>query len=247
MHIKVGEVESLFRYPVKSMRGERLETADVSWHGLQGDRRFAFRRAGDRSGFPWLTAGKLPELILYTPHRPAGTDDGDGPTHVRTPEGEDLTLFGPELAARIAGRHGGPVEMTYLNRGIFDEASISLITSSTVAAAAQLAARAGDVRRFRPNLVIASERSIPFEEDDWVEGVLTFGEDRNAATITVTNRDERCGMVNFDPDSAHADPEVLKAIVSSRGNRLGVYGAVTRPGRIAAGQPVFFDRAYGRA
>ena len=48
MPIKVGEVEALFRYPVKSMRGEPVEVADLGWHGLDGDRRLAFRRADDR-------------------------------------------------------------------------------------------------------------------------------------------------------------------------------------------------------
>ena len=67
LSIKVGEVEALFRYPIKSMRGEPLEVADLGWHGLDGDRRLAFRRAGDRGGFPWLTASKLPELILFAP------------------------------------------------------------------------------------------------------------------------------------------------------------------------------------
>ena len=176
MRIKIGEVEALFRYPVKSMRGESLETADLSWYGLEGDRRLAFRRLGDRSGFPWLTAGKLPELILYAPLRREGSGRADIPSHVHTPDGRDVTVFGPELADEIRERHGSPVEMTYLNRGIFDEASVSLITSTTVAEAGRLAARHTDVRRFRPNILIASSRSIPFEEDEWVRGVVTFGE-----------------------------------------------------------------------
>ena len=234
-------MEALFRYPVKSMRGERLDAADVSWHGLNGDRRLAFRRLGDRSGFPWLTAGKLPELILYAPQRRDGST-GDLPSHVRTPQGQDLPLFGPELAEEIGRRHGSAVEMTYLNRGIFDEASVSLITCTTVGEASRLAARSADVRRFRPNVLITSQRAVPFEEDDWVEGVVTFGEDRDAAAIGITNRDERCSMVNFDPDSGQTDPALLKAIVRVRDNKLGVYGTVTRPGRLAVGQSIFFER-----
>ena len=238
MRNKIGTVEALFRYPVKSMAGEPLQDVDVSWHGLHGDRRLAFRRIGDRSGFPWLTASKLPELILYAPQR----RDGDLPSHVRTPAGQELPLFGPELAAEIGDCHGTPVEMTYLNRGIFDEASVSLITSTTVAEAGRLAARHTDVRRFRPNILIASARAIPFEEDEWVRGVLTFGEESDAAAITVTNRDERCAMVNYDPDSAKSDAEIFKSIVRMRENRLGVYGTVTRPGHLAVGQSIFFER-----
>ena len=64
MPIEIGRVEAIFRYPVKSMAGERLEVANLGWHGLDGDRRLAFRRIDDRSGMPWLTASKLPDLLL---------------------------------------------------------------------------------------------------------------------------------------------------------------------------------------
>src|SRR4029434_5471654 len=114
MPIKVGEVEALFRYPVKCMSGEPLEVADLGWHGLDGDRRLAFRRAADRSGFPWLTASTLPEVTLFAPV-PRGPAVGeDLPTHVRTPEGEELAVFGQKLSTEVSRRHGSPVEMMYL-------------------------------------------------------------------------------------------------------------------------------------
>jgi hypothetical protein len=210
MPIQVGEVEALFRYPVKSMSGEPLEVADLGWHGLDGDRRLAFRRVDDRGGFPWLTASKLPELILFAPQRQGPAVGGDLPTHVRTPEGEELALFGQELAEEVGRRHGSPVEMTHLNRGIFDEASISVITSATVGEIARLAAQRPDVRRFRPNILMASLRSVAFEEEDWVGGVLSFGEANGAAAISITNYDERCSMVNFD-DSARAAPRCWRS------------------------------------
>jgi uncharacterized protein YcbX len=222
------------------MGGERLEVADVGWHGFDGDRRMAFRLADNRGGFPWLTASKLPELILFAPQRRGTAIDRNLPTHVRTPEGEELAIFGEELAAEVSRRHGSPVEMMHLSRGIFDEASISVITSATVDEIGKLAAQRADVRRFRPNILIASQRSVPFEEDDWVGGVLSFGETHGAA-IGITSRDERCSMVNFDPDSARPAPEVLKAIVRVRDNKAGIYATVTRRGRLAVGQPVFFE------
>lgn len=241
MPIKVGEVEGLFRYPVKSMRGEPLEVAELGWHGIEGDRRLAFRRADDRGGFPWLSASRLPELVLYSPRRRGPAVDGSLPTHVRTPDGEDLPVFSQELATEIGRRLGSPVEMMHLDRGIFDEASISAITSITVDEIGRLAAQHLDVRRFRPNILIASSRSVPFEEDEWVGGVLSFGETSAAAAISITNRDERCSMVNLDPDSARTAPEVLETIVRVRANKAGVYGTVTRRGRLAVGQPVFFE------
>lgn len=236
MPIKIGEVEALYRYPLKSMMGESLEVANLGWHGLDGDRRLAFRRADDRGGFPWLTASKLPELILFAPQRRGPAANGDFPTHVRTPEGQ-------ELAGDVGHRHGSPVEMMHLNRGIFDEASISVIASATVGEVARLAAQRPDVRRFRPNILIASMGSLPFEEDAWVGGVVWFGETKERAAIGVTNRDERCSMVNVDPDSACPNPEVLKAIVRVRDNKARVYGTVIRRGCVEVGQPVFFEPA----
>src|SRR5258706_1919344 len=91
---QVGEVAALFRYPVKSMGGEPLEDADLGWHGLDGDRRLAFHRADARGGFPWLSAGKLPELILFAPQRRGPAAPGKLPPHVRTPEGEEPGGFG---------------------------------------------------------------------------------------------------------------------------------------------------------
>src|SRR6202795_264013 len=85
MLIEIGRVEAIFRYPVKSMGGERLEAGNLGWYGLAGDRRLAFRRMDDRSGMPWLTASKLPDLVLFAPQRREEGSQGDLPTHVRTP------------------------------------------------------------------------------------------------------------------------------------------------------------------
>src|SRR5437762_1061018 len=110
MSIEIGQVEALFRYPVKSMGGERLEGARLGWHGLDGDRRLAFRRMDDRSGFPWLTASKLPDLLLFAPDRRDDGAQGDLPTHIRAPDGHAMPVFGEDLAAEVGRRHGTPVQ-----------------------------------------------------------------------------------------------------------------------------------------
>src|SRR5882762_4743573 len=139
MPTEIGQVEAIFRYPVKSMGGERLEVAHLGWHGIDGDRRLAFRRIDDRSGFPWLTAGKLPDLVLFAPQRREDGDPGDLPTHIRTPDGEELPVFGDDLAMEVGRRYGAPVQMMQLKHGIFDEASISVIASDTVREISRLA------------------------------------------------------------------------------------------------------------
>lgn len=73
--------------------------------------------------------------------------------------------------------------------------------------------------------------------------VLSFGEGDNAPAITVTMPDVRCSMVNLDPGSAKPAPEVLKAIVQANQNNAGIYGTVTRTGRVAVGQTVFVSPA----
>ena len=243
MPIEIGQVEAIFRYPVKSMGGERLEGAQLGWHGPEGDRRLAFRRMNDRSGFPWLTAGKLPDLVLFTPQRREDGAQGDLPTHIRTPDGEEMPVFGEDLAAEIGRRYGAPVQMMQLNHGIFDEATISVIASNTVREIGRLAGRSLDVRRFRPNVVVRLLRSVPWQEDEWLGGVLSFGEGDDAPAITVTMRDVRCSMLNLDPDSARPAPEVLKAVVRTNQNNAGIYGTVTRIGRLAVGQTILLRAA----
>jgi hypothetical protein len=73
--------------------------------------------------------------------------------------------------------------------------------------------------------------------------VLLFGEGDDAPAVTVTMSDERCAMVNVDPDSASPTPEVLKAVVRANRNNAGIYGAVTRIGRLAVGQTIFLRSA----
>ena len=152
-------------------------------------------------------------------------------------------MFGQDLATDVGRRHGSPVEMMHLDRGIFDEASVSIITSTTVGEIGRLTAQSPDVRRFRPNILMKSLRAVPFEEDEWVGGLVSFGQSSDAATLAITNRDERCSMVNFDPDSARPTPEVLKALVQLRNNNAGVYATVVRRGQIAVGQPILFEPA----
>ena len=241
MLTEIGRVEAIFRYPVKSMGGERLEVANLGWHGLDGDRHLAFRRMDDRSGMPWLTASKLPDLLLFTPHRREDGAQGDVllPAHIRTPDGEEMPVFGKDLATEIGRRYGAPVEMMQLRHGIFDEASISVIASETVREIGRFAGRSLDVRRFRPNVLVRLLRPTAFQEDEWLGGVLSFGEGDDAPAITVTMRDERCSMVNLDPDSASPAAEVMKAVVGANQNNAGIYGAVTRIGRLAVGQTIF--------
>jgi uncharacterized protein YcbX len=232
----VGHIREIVRYPIKSMAGIPTDSAFVGWHGLEGDRRFAFRRLNDKSGFPWLTASRLPELLLY---EPMGLDDkAEGPTHVRTPDGMDLALGSAELQNSIAEKFGSAVELMKLKQGIFDEASLSVINLATIAAIGVEAGQDLDTRRFRANIVIDAAATEPFQEDGWIGGRLVFGNDQEGPILAITMRDVRCVMINLDPDTAKPDPRVMKAAVCLNNNNAGAYGTVVRTGRITVGQSV---------
>src|ERR1041384_4333736 len=150
----IGHVRELVRYPIKSMAGAAAESAFLGWHGLDGDRRFAFRRLGDQSGFPWLSASRLPELLLY---QPFGLDESTGqplPTHVRTPSGADLELRSPALQSEIAERFSSPVELMQLKHGIFDDAAVSVISRTTIETICHDAGVEFDARRLRANILL---------------------------------------------------------------------------------------------
>ena len=236
-----GRVSAIFRYPVKSMAGESLDTARLGWHGIEGDRRLAFRRLTDKSEFPWLTASKLPQLLLYKPFRLDSNTAELLPTHVRTPDGKEYELRSDELREEVSSRYGSDVELMNLKHGIFDESPISVISLGTVHSVARESGRGVDLcdlRRFRPNIVIETDRAEPFEEDRWVGRTLMFGDGNSGAAVRVTMKDERCVMVNFDPDTAERDAEVMKTVVRMNENYAGVYGTVVRAGELRVGQVV---------
>jgi hypothetical protein len=236
--VHIGRVCGIVRYPVKSMAGVPTDSALLGWHGLDGDRRFAFRRIGDESGFPWLTASRLPGLLLY---HPVGLDDSSGeplPTHVRTPAGSCVELRSPELKAELVERFGSDLELMRLKHGVFDEAVVSVISLGTIAGIGRGAGLDLDRRRFRANIVVETERSEPFIEEGWVGRTLVFGEGDRRPAVGVTAPDVRCMMINLDPDTAEQDARVLKTVVRLNENHAGAYGTVVRSGPIRVGDGV---------
>jgi uncharacterized protein YcbX len=236
--IRVGCVREIARYPVKSMAGTTVPSASLGWHGIAGDRRFAFRRLVARSGMPWLTASRLPQLLCY---QPVGFDEGSGeplPTQVRTPSGAQLDLRGAELQEEIASRFGSGVELMHLRHGIFDEGVVSVISMATMAGIGREAGLDLDRRRFRANIVVETERSEPFLEDRWVGGTLVFGDADPRPAVRVTMCDERCVMINLDPQTGEQDARVMKTAVRLNRNDAGVYATVARTGTIQVGDRV---------
>ena len=209
----LGRVLALWRYPVKSMAAEALQEVEVGWHGLAGDRRWAFVRGGlERSDFPWLTIRQNAAMLR---HEPRFADPGR-----------------PDASA-LAASLGDGVRVIKQNRGVFDAMPLSLITTASIAAFSSLVGFGLEPQRFRPNLLIESDEP----DDAWVGRVLRIG----GMAMRVDQPDERCVVINVDPVSGERNPSVLKTLARERGTCLGIYGSTVTPGRVAVNDAVTLE------
>lgn len=256
----IGRVESLWRYPVKSMRGERLEEAYLGFAGVYGDRVYAFHNSGAPKGFPYYTGREEEEMLLYQPmfrypermRRPLNQAEaeelGSGVTplyaegeetmvDVRTPAGETVAINDPRLLERLRERADAGDELKLLrsDRALTDCRPVSLFSIQTVK---QLGAEVGtelDQRRFRANLYVDLAAGEGFGEDALVGRTLAIGA---RARVVVVGRDARCKMITLDPETGKANPEVMKALARGHEGKAGVYGAVLLEGTVRVGDAI---------
>lgn len=227
----LGRVVSLHRYPVKSMRAEALQAAELHWTGLAGDRQHAFVRTADGSAFPWLTGRQLPALVL---HR-AGYAGGDprGPVRVVRPDGIACAINDPALAAELASAAGEPVRLMRLGRGAYDAMPVSVLTTTEAAAVERAHGSTLGLGRYRSNILIEPAPDAPVR---WDGLELRFGD--GAARVRADWGIPRCAMVTLDPGTAARDPAVLRTVAQRFGNRVGLYSSVVSPGPIRVGDTV---------
>lgn len=114
---------------------------------------------------------------------------------------------------------------------------LSLISTQSIDAVCVSAGVDPCTLRFRPNLVVEALDGTEFAEDTWVGSVLRIG----GLRLRVDKRDQRCVMINVDPDTCERSAEVLRAVTRERGACVGVYGSTVQPGRIAVGDPVVVE------
>jgi uncharacterized protein len=235
---RVATVEVLGRYPVKSMRGEEVAAAPVTWNGLLGDRRHAFVRADTGASFPWLTGRQDGAYILYEPRfeTPPTEEAPEPPLWVRTPEDEVYAIADPRLRALLEARFGHPLFLLHQGRGCFDSAHLSLVGLPTLDRLGAEVGRPLERQRFRANLYLAPVDGEPFTEDAWVGQVLQVGE---RVRLAVTKRNVRCVMTTLDPATAEANPAVLRTIVQQHEQCVGLHAAVLTTGTIRQGDPVY--------
>jgi len=258
--VLIGVVESLWRYPVKGMRGEALQEAFVGFSGVYGDRIYAFRNSRAPKGFPYLTSRELETMLLYQPRfrdpermarptnlaeaealapgvTPVYGDATDSALDVDTPSGERLAIGAPRLIDLLRKGVGHENELTLLrsDRAMTDCRPVSLFAIQTVRQLGHELATTLDKRRFRANIYIDLKSGEGFDEDKIVGRTLRVGA---KTTMAVMERDPRCKMITLDPDTAEQDTRVMKQLARAHETKAGVYGAVLIEGTIRPGDEI---------
>ncbi|MES2462799.1 MAG: MOSC domain-containing protein [Armatimonadota bacterium] len=231
----IGRVERLWRYPVKSMRGEELETAHVTFSGIYGDRVFAFRNSAAPETFPYLTARTQKTMLQYVPHvQDAG---GKVTVAVQTPAGDILTLDDPALIHRLGDglRDASILTLLRSDRAMMDCHPVSLISLQTVRQIGEELGLDLDLRRFRANIYLDLAGRDGFGEDALVGRRLRLGP---TVVLEVLERDQRCRMISLDPDTGESNPDILQKVAHDHEGRAGVYAAVLVEGAVNTGATV---------
>jgi uncharacterized protein YcbX len=230
-------IRQLARYPVKSMQGEALASAELTLQGFAEDRRYAFVQSTSRSSFPWLTARELPELLFYrTSVEKAGTPEVA--VAVATAHGENWPITSDDLRKALEARSGKSLFLLRDYRGSYDVAPVSLISRQTVARIAEESGTQENPWRFRPNLLVDLTSAAPFDELRWVGKILRIGTE---ARIAVTEVDRRCVMITLDPATGVSSPEILKCVAQRHEQSAGIYATVLTPGEVRVGDTVWLE------
>lgn len=256
----IGTVESLWRYPVKSMSGEEINVAFMGFSGVYGDRCFAFKNSSARKGFPYLTATVQQQMLLYRPQfryaekatkppdlieamsiepgaTPANPEPNDLTLDVVTPSGAVVSVDDTALIEMLSRGLRGENDLTLVrsDRALTDCRPISMISLQTIQ---QVEAELGipiDKRRFRANVYLNLASNYGFAEDEFVGDKLRIG---SRAEIMVLERDPRCKMISLDPDTGEHNPEILRIVAQEHSAFAGIYCAVLVEGILMKGDSV---------
>ena len=256
----VGTVESLWRYPVKSMRGEELDEIFAGYAGVYGDRLFAFKSSASRPGFPYLTGREQREMLRFRPRfrdpekaarpvnlteaenlppgaNPVSANPAELMLDVETPGGEALAIDDSVLIDLLRTGIDEKHQLTLLrsDRAMTDCRPLSLFAVQSAKKLGEETDTTVDKRRFRANVYLDLTSSDGFAEDEFVGQRLRLG---SKVIIAVLERDPRCMMITLDPDTGEKAPALLKRVAQAHSGMAGVYGAVLAEGMIRKGDSV---------
>ena len=213
----IGKVESLWRYTVKSMRGEEIAQSYLGFSGVYGDRLYAFHDTSAPRGFPFLTGREQEQMLLYQPRfrypdnaaspPNLAEAEGNGPSltpvyadtavDIRAPSGEVPSIDDPTLIASLSEGLDSIHALSLLrsHRSFTDCRPVSVFSLQTVRQIGEEVGVRLDKRRFRANVYADLTPMAGFAENAFVGCKLQIG---TKAVIAVTDRDPRCKMITLD-------------------------------------------------
>jgi uncharacterized protein len=238
----LGNVAGLWRWPVKSMAGQRVDALRVDGRGAGGDRTHAVLHEHKGSRKP-LTAREAPRLLAWrAAYDVDGALDPERPplTTVTAPDGRRYRWDDPGLPDALATDLGRPVWLQRDVAGIQDLPNTLLITShATLDALGSELGGAIDLRRFRTNVHLDLE--VPgWAELGWEGRELAFA---GGVRLRLLHPCERCAIPTRDPDTQVKWPELLKHLTAAHDMYFGINARVLAGGRVAAGEKVELVRA----
>lgn len=237
---KIGEIKDIYRYPVKSFQGERLDWTRVEAYGLRGDRSHAFINHDrfDRH----LSAKKIPYLLGYRAEFVEDVVANNDPViQVTTPQGE-VYSWDNAFLKHMTDRFGVDLSMEtypmhYDGETAVDEANLLITTDASLSALEKIMGEPVDMRRFRPNIVLQLDKETPFEEENWLGRSLQIGD----MEIEVYKQCQRCIMIGVDPENANMDMSLLRDVAQQLDANFGVYAKVKKTGAVKTSDIVYMD------
>ena len=258
--MKLGKIESIWRYPVKGMRGEELPHIYTGFAGLMGDRIYGVIAKDGDPAFPWHTGRDQEEFVIYDASfedsnnllLPPNLDDFEGlapgiyPIYpeadkfrviVKTPEGSTYNVEDPKFLAVLEKVTGRSLRIHLTQKGQHDCRPISIFSISAAKALGEEVGMQIDKRRFRANFYVEWEnQDDPYFEFSLVGKTLKIGD---KLEVMIIERDPRCKMITLDPDTADESPKLLQHVSRNHGGDAGVFAAVLQEGRVNHGDEIF--------
>jgi uncharacterized protein YcbX len=246
MYSASGTVAQLWRWPVKSMAGERVQALRVDGRGVGGDRSHAV--TAERKGqITPLTAREAPRLLAWQARYPFSRNGGLDPARppfavVTAPDGRSFRWGDPRLRHALTADLGRPVQLRRDIQGIQDLPRTLLITSeATLRALGTELHGPVDLRRFRTNLHL--DLDVPgWAELGWEDHELHFA---GGVRLRLLHPCERCAIPTRHPDTQIKWPYLLRHLHDSHEQMFGINARVVAGGRIAEGEGVELVPASG--
>jgi len=255
---KIGTIESVWRYPMKSMRGEQADGVFVSYSGLMGDRVYALTTSIADQEFPWYTARRQENYILYKARfiknkrtlQPAAMDialnhpavlnppypsEKTFAVEIETPEGHFFDINDPAFIESLEKKTDGKLSLHYTQRSMVDCRPVSLLSMQTVDQLRQETATDIHKLQFRANFYVNWDEGSGFYEDGLIGKRIQIGE---RLELMILERGSRCKLITIHPETAKSDTRLLKHIIKTRNGFTGVYAAVLKEGAVRSGDEV---------